>query len=65
MGLHQINNYRTQLKNQNVVDINNKLYDYNIGIFYMDVISECEKLGDYVINVIEASGLVEKKLHNA
>ena len=62
---HEINNYRTQLKNQNVVDINNKLYDYNIGIFYMDVISECEKLGDYVINVIEASGLVEKKLHNA
>jgi phosphate:Na+ symporter len=58
---HEINNYRTQLKNQNVVDINNKLYDYQTGVFYMDIISECEKLGDYVINVIEASGLKEKR----
>ncbi len=58
---HEINNYRNQLKNQNVVDINNKLYDYQTGVFYMDIISECEKLGDYVINVIEASGLKEKR----
>ncbi len=54
---HEINNYRTQLKTQNVIDINNKLYDYQMGVFYMDIISECEKLGDYVINVIESSGL--------
>ena len=54
---HEINNYRTQLKNQNIIDINNKLYDYQIGVYYMDLISECEKLGDYVINVIESSGL--------
>lgn len=52
---HEINNYRTQLKNQNLVDINNKVYDYQLGVFYMDLISECEKLGDYVINVIESS----------
>ena len=58
---HEINNYRTQLKNQNIVDINNKLYDYQIGVFYMDLIAECEKLGDYIINVIEASGIKEKK----
>jgi len=58
---HEINNYRTQLKTQNILDINNKLYDYQIGVFYMDLISECEKLGDYVINVIEASGLKDKK----
>lgn len=54
---HEINNYRTQLKTQNVIDINNKLYDYQMGVFYMDLISECEKLGDYAINVIESSGL--------
>lgn len=54
---NEINNYRTQLKNQNVIDINDKLYDYQTGVFFMDIISECEKLGDYVINVIEASGL--------
>ncbi|MBQ0021743.1 MAG: Na/Pi cotransporter family protein [Prevotellaceae bacterium] len=58
---HEINNYRTQLKNQNIVDISNQLYDYQIGVFYMDLISECEKLGDFVINVIEASGIREKK----
>ena len=58
---HEINNYRTQLKNQNILDINNQLYDYQIGVYYMDLISECEKLGDYVINVIESSGIKEKK----
>ena len=58
---HEINNYRTQLKNQNVVDINNQKYGYQIGVYYMDIIAECEKLGDYVINVIEASGIKEKK----
>lgn len=58
---HEINNYRSQLKNQNIVDINNQLYDYQLGVFYMDLISECEKLGDYAINVIEASGIKEKK----
>jgi phosphate:Na+ symporter len=58
---HEINNYRTQLKNQNIVDINNHLYDYQMGVYYMDIIAECEKLGDYIINVIEASGIKEKK----
>lgn len=58
---HEINNYRSQLKEQNIIDVSNKLYDYQIGVFYMDIISECEKLGDYVINVIEASGIREKK----
>ena len=58
---HEINNFRTQLKNQNVIDINNQLYSYQIGVYYMDIIAECEKLGDYIINVIEASGIKEKK----
>jgi len=58
---HEINNYRNQLKNQNIIDINNKLYDYQMGVFYMDIISECEKLGDFIINVIESSGLKERK----
>lgn len=58
---HEINNYRTQLKTQNILDINNKLYDYQTGVFYMDIISECEKIGDYVINVIEANGIRERR----
>ena len=51
---HEINNYRTQLKNQNLQDVNDGLYDYQLGVFYVDFISECEKLGDYVMNVVEA-----------
>ncbi|MDO4993535.1 MAG: Na/Pi cotransporter family protein [Bacteroidales bacterium] len=58
---HEINNYRNQLKNQNILDINNRHYDYQMGVYYMDIIAECEKLGDYVINVIEATGIKEKK----
>ena len=54
---NEINNYRDQLKNQNIIDVNDKLYDYQMGVFYMDIISECEKLGDYIINVLESSGL--------
>ena len=47
---NEINNYRSQLKNQNVVDVNNKEYDYQMGVHYMELIGECEKLADYVVN---------------
>ncbi|MBQ8607231.1 MAG: Na/Pi cotransporter family protein [Bacteroidaceae bacterium] len=58
---NEINNYRNQLKNQNVVDVNNKEYDYQMGVHYMDIIVECEKLGDYVVNVVEAQTDVREK----
>ena len=51
---NEINNYRAQLKAQNIVDINNHEYTYAVGTIYMDLINECEKLGDYVVNVVEA-----------
>ena len=51
---NEINNYRNQLKSQNINDVNNHLYTYAIGTMYMDIIQECEKLGDYVVNVVEA-----------
>lgn len=51
---HEINNYRNQLKSQNISDINNRQYTYAVGTIYMDLINECEKLGDYVVNVVEA-----------
>ena len=51
---HEINNYRNQLKSQNITDINNHQYTYAVGTIYMDIINECEKLGDYVVNVVEA-----------
>ena len=51
---HEINNYRNQLKSQNITDVNNHEYTYAVGTIYMDLINECEKLGDYVVNVVEA-----------
>ena len=51
---HEINNYRNQLKSQNITDVNNHEYTYAVGTIYMDLINECEKLADYVVNVVEA-----------
>ncbi len=51
---NEINNYRDQLKSQNINDVNNHEYTYAIGTMYMDIVQECEKLGDYVVNVVEA-----------
>lgn len=57
---NEINNYRNQLKIHNVKDINNKKYQYQDGVYYMDIIGEAEKLGDYVLNVVQA--VIEKKI---
>lgn len=51
---NEINNYRNQLKKQNINDVNNHVYTYTLGTMYIDVIQECEKLGDFVVNVVEA-----------
>ena len=51
---NEINNFRNQLKAQNIIDINNHEYTYAVGTIYMDLVGECEKLGDYVVNVVEA-----------
>lgn len=51
---NEINNYRDQLKNDNIENINSKKYNYTDGVFYMDIVSECERLGDYVINVVQS-----------
>lgn len=57
---NEINNYRNQLKIRNLEDINKKEYQYQDGVYYMDMISESEKLGDYVLNVVQA--VIEKKI---
>ena len=51
---NEINNFRNQLKSQNILDINSHKYTYAVGTIYMDLINACEKLGDYVVNVVEA-----------
>lgn len=50
----EINNYRNQLRSGNIENINNRLYPYQAGIYYMDLISNLEKTGDYIINVVDA-----------
>ena len=57
----EINNFRNQLKEQNISDINDHKYSYAIGTIYMDLINECEKLGDYVVNVVEARMGIRKR----
>ena len=42
----EINNYRKQLRNRNINDVNEHKYTYAISTMYMDIINECEKLGD-------------------
>lgn len=49
-----INNYRALLRTQNINDINEHKYSNTAGTLYMDIIQECEKLGDYIVNVVEA-----------
>lgn len=50
----KINDLRDELKLQNTTDVNSRKYGFAIGTMFIDVISECEKLGDYVVNVVEA-----------
>lgn len=50
----QINRYRDELKNKNITDVNDQKYSYTTSVIYMDLITECEKMGDYIINVDEA-----------
>lgn len=49
----EINNLRNQLRTNNVENINNKVYEYQSGIYYMDIINDLEKMGDYIINVVD------------
>ena len=51
---NDINQLRDRLKHDNMTSVNNKEYDYYIGTAYIDLISECERMGDYVVNIVEA-----------
>ena len=49
----EINNLRNILRSNNISNINEHHYEYQSGIYYMDIISTLEKLGDYIINVVD------------
>ena len=50
-----INTFRKMLKEHSINDINESKYSYELGVIYMDFINECEHLGDYIVNVVQAS----------
>ena len=55
----EINNMRNQLRTSNIDNINAHHYEYQAGIYYMDVVGSLEKIGDYIINVVdEVKGLM-------
>ena len=56
---NSINEKRNFLKRENVENLNQNLYSYQNGVFYMDIISECERMGDYIMNVIESLEMKE------
>ena len=49
----EINNKRNHLRTANIESINNHEYEYQAGIYYMDIIGSLEKIGDYLINVVD------------
>jgi phosphate:Na+ symporter len=49
----EINNLRNQLRANNIHNINERHYEYQSGIYYMDIISTLEKMGDYIVNVVD------------
>ena len=51
---HDINELRTQLKADTVVAVNSHQYSYILGTIYNDILADCEKIGDYVMNIVEA-----------
>ena len=59
----EINNLRNQLRTSNVENINDHHYEYQAGIYYMDIIGSLEKIGDYIVNVVdEVKTLVRKRV---
>ena len=50
----KINDLRTELKSKNMDDINEHKYSFALGTMYSSIVGELEKLGDFVMNVMEA-----------
>lgn len=51
---NKINDYRTILRQEHITHIKEQKYPYMTGVIYSDIFSECEKIGDYAINVTQA-----------
>lgn len=51
---NDINTMRNRVKAENINKLEEHQYKYAVGVMYIDFINECEKLGDYVVNVVQA-----------
>ena len=51
---NDINQMRQRLKSGNIRAVNDREYDYALGTLFTDLVNECEKLGDYIVNVVQA-----------
>ena len=51
---YNINECRNHLREEHIVNIENNSYNYLTGVYYMDVLSELEKVGDFMINISQA-----------
>ena len=60
----EINNMRNTLRMANVASINEHDYEYQSGIYYMDIVSTLEKTGDYIINVVDTVKNEYKYIHH-
>ena len=58
---NEIDNYRDMIKAENFSEVNDQKYSYAIGTMYSDIFDECDTLGDYVLNVVEARMGIKKK----
>jgi phosphate:Na+ symporter len=51
---YNINECRNHLREEHIVNIESNSYNYLTGVYFMDVLSELEKIGDFLINVSQA-----------
>ena len=51
---YNINGYRNSLREEHIINIEKENYQYQTGVFYMDIVNELERIGDFIINVSEA-----------
>ena len=51
---YNINECRNHLREEHIVNIESNSYNYLTGVYYMDVLAELEKIGDFLINVSQA-----------
>ena len=51
---YSINEYRNNLREEHIVNLEKANYEYQTGVFYMDIVSEFEKMGDFIINISQA-----------